>query len=79
MNSVRRLLWVFVLVGIVALPPVAEANCAGTTCGGYCNVDGENYACIVLTDTFETNACKTFSGGCMSMASLLCCPRIPRE
>jgi hypothetical protein len=76
MTRLRRAFFVVVLLAAIAVPPVAEAGCAGTTCGAVC----EDYACIVITDTYDTLACKPVANaGCMSMNSLTCCPRIPRE
>lgn len=66
---------------IVALfPAVADAGCHGTLCGGACNVDPNQYRCTAVTDSYDTLACKEIAhSGCMSMNSLVCCPRIPRE
>ena len=76
MVRLRRALFVFVLFAAVVVPPVAEASCAGTTCGAVC----DNYSCIIVTDTYDTMACKPVANaGCMSMNSITCCPRIPRE
>jgi hypothetical protein len=75
MRNPRRMLFVVVLLALV-VPPIAEAGCAGTVCGAIC----ENYACIIVMDSYETMACKPVAtAGCMSMNSITCCPRIPRE
>lgn len=77
MPRLRRALLVLVVIAAAVIPPpAAEAGCAGTTCGAAC----DNYVCTMVTDTYDTLACKpVVNSGCMSMNSLTCCPRIPRE
>jgi len=70
---------VAVLVLFVITPPTASASCIGVLCGAYCGVEEVDY-CVVVWGGNETNACRNIGNdGCMSMASLICCPRDPRE
>jgi hypothetical protein len=76
MTKAGRVLSVIVLIAALAAPVVVEAGCYGTTCGAVC----AEYVCTMVTDTYDTLACKPVANaGCMSMNSITCCPRIPRE
>lgn len=77
MRTIRYLLIAAVLMFSVLIPPTAEASCPGVMCGGYCGVAGFDF-CILVWGGDETIGCKAVSDrGCMSMGSLLCCPRDP--
>ncbi len=79
MARFRMVFVVFVLFAVAFLSPVTKAECAGTTCGAICDSD---YSCHVVTDSWSSMACKRVSTrytGCVSMTSLLCCPRDPLE
>lgn len=78
LNS-RRLLFVAVLMIALGVASAADASCAGVMCGAYCGVEEVEW-CVFAWDGDETNACRNITNdGCMSMRSLTCCPRIPRE
>jgi hypothetical protein len=77
MRKVRYLLVVTVLLISAVNAPTASANCQGVMCGGYCGVEGFDF-CIYVWGGNETIGCKKVDGaGCMSMGTLICCPRDP--
>lgn len=79
MRQVRYLLVAVVLAFAVVNPPTAQADCLGVMCGGYCGVEGFDF-CIYVYGGDRTIGCKAVSNrGCMSMRSLICCPRVPME
>lgn len=79
MRKVRYPLTAVLLILSVLNPPTALASCVGVICGGYCGVESVDF-CVYVWGGDETNACKSVVGrGCMSMRSLTCCPRVPRE
>lgn len=78
MQRTRHFVIVVVLVFAALTSSTAEASCPGVMCGGYCGVEGFDF-CIYVHGGDETNGCKAVGDrGCMSMRSLICCPRDPQ-
>ncbi len=76
MRTARSLTIAVVFVVSLFSSP-AQASCVGVMCGGVCGVEGLDF-CVYVWGGNETIGCKNVgTSGCMSMGSLLCCPRDP--
>jgi hypothetical protein len=80
--TLMRYIRVIVVLSVVLLcamnPSTASADCMGVMCGGVCNYEGYDF-CIHIMYGDETIGCKDINDrGCMSMHSLICCPRDPQ-
>jgi hypothetical protein len=79
MHNGRRVWLGAVLILMLAVASAADASCVGVMCGAYCGVAEVDY-CVFVFEGDSSNACRNIQNdGCMSMLSLTCCPRVPRE